>query len=226
MQLRWHRKVYQCVRGYRSLVADSLVWVWYWGYKLCNDYGKPGNEDTNCVAPFSLKITVLSWASAHGRSQLKHQNLGVGGYTEKVLKWFNYPQARAHPGCEVGSHGAKSTCIVGSFVLRRGQSDSGEGRYKAGFVTFTTTHDPYHVIITSWQVSCWFIQLRYLSARWWPAATVWYVVSKAKIMSKSQWMNALISKVPACQHNQVLEVLDRLVHHSHPKVDWSSHETL
>jgi len=38
-------------------------------------------------------ITVLARASAHGRSQLKlkHQNLGVGGYTEKVLKWFNYP---------------------------------------------------------------------------------------------------------------------------------------
>ena len=24
-----------------------------------------------------------------------------GGYTEKLLKWFNYPHARAHPGCEV-----------------------------------------------------------------------------------------------------------------------------
>ena len=76
-----------------------------------------------------LSDTVLSQASAHGHSQLKHQNLGVGGYTEKVLtcKWLNYPQARAHPGCEVGSHGAKLTCIVSSFVLRWGQPDSGEG---------------------------------------------------------------------------------------------------
>ena len=98
---------------------------------MCNNYGKPGNEATNCVAPCSLKITVLSRASAHGRSHLKHQILGGGGYTEKVLKWFDYLQARAHPGCEVGSHGAESTCIVGSFVLRRGQSDSGEGCYKA-----------------------------------------------------------------------------------------------
>ena len=39
--------------------------------------------------------------SAHGCSQLKRQNLRVGGYTENVLKWFNYPHARAHPGCEV-----------------------------------------------------------------------------------------------------------------------------
>ena len=50
----------------------------------------------------------------------------MGGYTEKVLNWFNYPRARAHPGCEVSSHGAKSTCIVGSSVLRRDQPDSGE----------------------------------------------------------------------------------------------------
>ena len=71
--------------------------------------------------------TVFSRASAHGRSQLKFQNLRVGGYTEKVLKWFNYPRIRAHPGCEVGSHGAELTCIIGSSVLRRGQPDSGEG---------------------------------------------------------------------------------------------------
>ena len=71
--------------------------------------------------------TVLSRASTHGCSQLKLQNLGVGGYTEKVLKWSNYPLARAHPRCEVGSHGAESTCIIGSSVLRRGQPNSGEG---------------------------------------------------------------------------------------------------
>ena len=71
--------------------------------------------------------TVLSRASAHGHSQLKLQNLGVGGYTEKVFKWFNYPRARAHPGCKVGSHGAQSTCIVGSSMLCRGQPYSGEG---------------------------------------------------------------------------------------------------
>ena len=53
---------------------------------------------------WKLVITVLSRASTHGCSQLKCQNLGVGGYTEKVLKWFNYPQARAHPGCEASCH--------------------------------------------------------------------------------------------------------------------------
>ena len=52
---------------------------------------------------------------------------GGGQLHEELLKWFNYPRARAHPGCKVGSHGAKSTFIVGSSVLRRGQPDSGEG---------------------------------------------------------------------------------------------------
>ena len=42
----------------------------------------------------SDEYTVLSQTSAHGRSQLKGQNLRVGGYTENSLKWFNYPHAR------------------------------------------------------------------------------------------------------------------------------------
>ena len=50
-------------------------------------------------------FTVLSRASAHGCSQLKCQKLRVGGYTEKVLKWFNYPCARAHPECKVSCQG-------------------------------------------------------------------------------------------------------------------------
>ena len=41
-------------------------------------------------------------------------------------EWFNYPRTRAHPGCEVRCHGTKSTYIVCSSVLRRGQPDSGE----------------------------------------------------------------------------------------------------
>ena len=49
--------------------------------------------------------TVLSRASAHGCSQLKRQKVWVGGYMEKVLEWFNYPRARAHPGCEVNCQG-------------------------------------------------------------------------------------------------------------------------
>ena len=46
--------------------------------------------------------TVLSRASAHGCSQLKRQNLRVGGYTKNL---FNYPRARAQPGCEVSCMG-------------------------------------------------------------------------------------------------------------------------
>ena len=69
--------------------------------------------------------TVLSWISAHGCLQLKCQNLRVGSYTEDLLKWLNYPHARAHPGCKVSCHGTKWTCIVGSSVIR-GQPNSGE----------------------------------------------------------------------------------------------------
>ena len=48
---------------------------------------------------------ILSRASTHGGSQLKHQKLKVGGYTEKELKWFNYPRTRGHPGCKVSCQG-------------------------------------------------------------------------------------------------------------------------
>ena len=51
----------------------------------------------------------------------------VGGYMEKLLKWFNYPHTRVHHRCEVSCHGTKSTCIVGSSMLHWGQPDSGEG---------------------------------------------------------------------------------------------------
>ena len=74
----------------------------------------------------SLKSTVLSRANAHGHSQLKRQKLRVWGYTENVLKWFNYSDARAHPGCKVSCHGTESTCIISSSVIRRGQPDFGE----------------------------------------------------------------------------------------------------
>ena len=44
----------------------------------------------------------------------------------EVLKWFNYPHARAHPGCEVSYHGTEWACIVGLSMIRRGQPNSGE----------------------------------------------------------------------------------------------------
>ena len=43
-----------------------------------------------------------------------------------MLKWFNYPHARAHPGCEVSYHGTEWACIVGLSMIRRGQPNSGE----------------------------------------------------------------------------------------------------
>jgi len=41
----------------------------------------------------------------HGYLQLEHQKLRVGGCTKEALKWFNYPLASAHSGCEVSCRG-------------------------------------------------------------------------------------------------------------------------
>ena len=49
------------------------------------------------------------------QAPIKRQKLRVGGYTEKVLEWFNYPRARAHPGCEVSCQGVY--CIVTSCFV-------------------------------------------------------------------------------------------------------------
>ena len=47
-------------------------------------------ETVYSVIPRPVLIPVLSRASAHGCSQLKHQKLRVGGYTKEVLEWSNY----------------------------------------------------------------------------------------------------------------------------------------
>ena len=75
------------------------------------------------VQALPQSVTVLSWASAHGRSQLKCQKVRVGGYTEKLLKWFNYPRARAHPNAKLA---VRVYRIVASSALHWGQPDSGE----------------------------------------------------------------------------------------------------
>jgi len=49
--------------------------------------------------------TVVSQASAHGRSQLKYQKLRVGGCRKGILEWFNYTRASAHPKCQVSCQG-------------------------------------------------------------------------------------------------------------------------
>ena len=48
--------------------------------------------------------------------------LRVGSCMEKVLKWFNYSRAKAHPGCEVSCQGVLNQ-LVASSVLCRGQPD-------------------------------------------------------------------------------------------------------
>ena len=67
-----------------------------------------------CIYYYSYTYTILCRASALGRSQLKHQNLRVGGYihVKEVLKWFNYPHARAHPGYKVSCQRVPHHCFV------------------------------------------------------------------------------------------------------------------
>ena len=48
--------------------------------------------DATCTQPFCTFVP-------------KNKKLGVGGYTEEVLEWFNYSRASAHPGCEVSCQG-------------------------------------------------------------------------------------------------------------------------
>ena len=114
-----------------------------------------------CFAPKSLTMpnqyTVFSRASAHWHSQLKRQNLRVGHYTENSLKWFNYPHARTHPECEVSCHGTEWTCIIGSSVICRGQSDSGESCIvlQSGPTHSLIAKFPRHsVVACSTQISC------------------------------------------------------------------------
>ena len=61
------------------------------------------------------EATVLSWASAHGHSQLKRKKLRVGGCMEEVLKLFNYLPARAHLGCKVSCQGALNHLALSFF---------------------------------------------------------------------------------------------------------------
>ena len=63
------------------------------------------------MCEYVFASTVLSRASAHGHSQLKRQKLRVGSYTEKELKWFNYPHARVHRRCEVSCQGAPNQYV-------------------------------------------------------------------------------------------------------------------
>ena len=88
MQGSWEEIPWSLVHGGLCLDSVSSVWRLY------------------------TVFSILSRASAHGRSQLKRQNLGVGSYTEKVVKWFNYPQAKAHPRCEASCHVAELNSLL------------------------------------------------------------------------------------------------------------------
>ena len=71
---------------------------------------------------FSVQPKYCPEQAPMGACSSSCQKLRVGGYTEKVLEWFNYPRARAHPGWEVNFQGVPNR----RFMLCRGQPDSGE----------------------------------------------------------------------------------------------------
>jgi len=109
------------------------------------------------VVWFCHCFVVLSRASTHGCSQLKLQNLRVGCYMENSLKWFKYPHARAHPGCEVSCHGTEWAYIVGSSVIRRDQSDSGKSCIvsQSGPTCSLVAKFPQRLVVAcSTQISC------------------------------------------------------------------------
>ena len=143
-------RVFVCFTG----VCRNILWVPYL-HRLHGHWIIAYLHSACCLLPTSN--TVLSRASPHGRSQLKRQNLSVGGYTENSLKWFNYPHAKAHPRCEVHCHGTEWTCIVGSSVIRWGQPDSGESciMLQSGPTCSLLDKFPQHsVIICSMRILC------------------------------------------------------------------------
>ena len=81
------------------------------------------------------------------------KNWGWVVYTEKVLEWFNYPRARAHPGCELICQGVPNC----HFMLRRGQPNSGESCIvlQSWPTRSLVAKFPHHsVIACSTQISC------------------------------------------------------------------------
>ena len=69
----------------------------------------------------SRHYTIVSRVSTHGCSQLKFQNLTMGGWTEEVLEWFNF----THLGSKVSFHGVVYQLAL-LLVLRWGKPDSRE----------------------------------------------------------------------------------------------------
>ena len=89
---------------------------------------------TVIILRVSRLSTILSRATAHGGLQLKCQKLGVASYLEELLKWFNFPHTKAHPGCEVSCQGipnlpASSLCPC--FIKARPAVEKAVLCYKA-----------------------------------------------------------------------------------------------
>ena len=79
--------------------------------------------------------------------------------------------------------------------------------FRMGFVTFTMTHDPYYVIITSRHVICWFsFTIYHPTVRTSTSSKCGTLYKSSENYVKTP-VHALRSKVPACQYNQVLDSL-------------------
>ena len=79
------------------------------------------------------------------------QNLRVGGYTENVLKWFDYPHARAHPGCKVSCHGTASS-VRPRFVEASPTVEKAVSCYKADRLVASLPQRS--VVACNTQISC------------------------------------------------------------------------
>ena len=63
-------------------------------------------------------LNILSWASAHGFSHFKDKKLRVGGYTEEVLEWCNYPHVSTHLDVKLAAKGYQINHLRTCALLR------------------------------------------------------------------------------------------------------------
>ena len=79
------------------------------------------------------------------------------GYTEEVLKWFNYPHARAHPGCEVSCQGVPNqlASFLHSYFIEASPTVEKAGScYKVDWLIAMLPSLQWSVIACSTRISC------------------------------------------------------------------------
>ena len=107
-----------------SFPDRKIVWVSYW---------VSGNKTSSTLNPKPQSgSTILSRASAHGRSQFKLQNLGVGGYT-KCLNGTTIPEQGATPDVKLAAMGPNrlASSVRPCFVKASSTVEKAVSCYKA-----------------------------------------------------------------------------------------------